>query len=229
MIPVYEENTRGRDFIIGDLHGHVSLLCEKMNRKGFNPFCDRLFSVGDLVDRGPESEGVLELLNQPWFHPVMGNHEQCAIDYACGRMESRYYVSIGGAWLMGKTFAEKMDYALAFQAMPLALEIEIGGGRRIGVVHADCPFDDWDTFRKSQEPDSERSILQQDAIRNMALWNRGRIEALRDGGVAGIHAVIVGHTPQREVTSLGNVFYVDTGCGHPWGKLTMKCLKKMFP
>jgi serine/threonine protein phosphatase 1 len=110
--------------------------------------------------------------------------------------------------------------------MPLALEIEIGGGRRVGVVHACCPFAHWDEFRRSQDPARNGHIhtLQLQAIRNTAQWSRDE----RMEPVEGIHAVIVGHTPKPQMTSLGNVYYVDTGCGKG-GKLTMKNLKKLFP
>jgi len=228
MIPVYPENTIGRDFIIGDLHGQVHLLREKMAAKRFDVGCDRLFATGDLVDRGKDSEGAVELVNEPWFFSVMGNHDYCAIDFATGRLKDlQWYAGIGGAWMIGKTQTERMDIALTLLQLPIALEIEIGGGRRVGVVHADCPFDDWDLFRKSQVPDANRSILQEAAIHNAALWSRGRRENMRDDAVTGIHAVIVGHTPVERVTSLGNVFYVDTGCGRSDGKLTMKNLKKL--
>lgn len=229
MIPVYPENTRGRDFVIGDLHGHVTKLREKMASKGFDPSVDRLFAVGDLVDRGPESEAVLGLLDEPWFHSVLGNHDYAAIEYAHGRQkDSGWYAGIGGAWMIGKTRDEQMKYADAFEALPLALEIDVGGGRRVGLVHADCPFDDWSDFSRALWNWGKLERLHQKAIKDCALWNRERIEYLRDDGVKGIHAVIVGHTPQERVTSLGNVFYVDTGCGKG-GKLTMKNLKKLFP
>ena len=71
----HEANTRGRDFIVGDLHGCVDYLNTLMRHAGFDPSSDRLFSVGDLVDRGPDSPGALELLEQPSFYPVMGNHD----------------------------------------------------------------------------------------------------------------------------------------------------------
>jgi serine/threonine protein phosphatase 1 len=228
MIPVYPENKIGRDFIIGDLHGQVHLLREKMAEKRFDVGCDRLFATGDLVDRGKDSEGAVELLNEPWFFSVMGNHDDCAIQFATGQIKDLgWYAGIGGAWMIGHTRDERLGYAIMLQTLPIALEIEIGDGRRVGVVHADCPFDDWEKFRASQVPDASRSILQETAIRNTALWSRGRREAMRDDDVSGIHAVIVGHTPVERVTSLGNVFYVDTGCGKSSGRLTMKRIKKL--
>lgn len=68
-------NNIGRDFIIGDLHGYYSLLMDGLKKLKFDFNKDRLFSVGDLVDRGPEPIECLNLLKEDWFYPVMGNHE----------------------------------------------------------------------------------------------------------------------------------------------------------
>lgn len=68
-------NNIGRDFIIGDLHGYYSLLMTGLKKVDFDFSKDRLFSVGDLVDRGPEPLECLNLLKEKWFYPVMGNHE----------------------------------------------------------------------------------------------------------------------------------------------------------
>ncbi|MBU2732451.1 metallophosphoesterase [Acidithiobacillus ferridurans] len=68
-------NLQGRDFIVGDLHGHPDVLYRLMDQVGFDYDTDRLFSVGDLVDRGPNSAGALELLDAPWLYPVLGNHD----------------------------------------------------------------------------------------------------------------------------------------------------------
>ncbi|WP_123103499.1 metallophosphoesterase [Acidithiobacillus sulfuriphilus] len=68
-------NLQGRDFIVGDLHGHPDVLRRLMDHVAFDYDLDRLFSVGDLVDRGPNSAGALDLLEAPWFYPVLGNHD----------------------------------------------------------------------------------------------------------------------------------------------------------
>jgi serine/threonine protein phosphatase 1 len=70
-------NSQGRDFVIGDLHGCLDQLQDKLNSASFEPERgDRLFAVGDLVDRGPDSLGCLKLLQEPWFFSVLGNHDQ---------------------------------------------------------------------------------------------------------------------------------------------------------
>jgi len=63
-----------RTLIIGDIHGcyhELQLLLEK-----FNPNeSDRIFSVGDVINRGPESKKCIELLKEMDVKTVMGNHE----------------------------------------------------------------------------------------------------------------------------------------------------------
>lgn len=92
-------NTAGRDFAVGDIHGHFTRLQAALNAAGFDPAVDRLFSVGDLVDRGPESEDVIRWLNKPWFHPVRGNHD----DYVCryDSCDQENWLYNGGAWFLG--------------------------------------------------------------------------------------------------------------------------------
>ncbi|MGH8462894.1 MAG: metallophosphoesterase, partial [Pseudomonas sp.] len=50
----FAANHQGRDYAVGDIHGHFQRVWAQLMRAGFDPKVDRLFSVGDLVDRGPE-------------------------------------------------------------------------------------------------------------------------------------------------------------------------------
>ena len=54
-------NQAGRDLVVGDVHGCFRTLARALSQLEFDPSCDRLFGVGDLVDRGPHSEGRLDL------------------------------------------------------------------------------------------------------------------------------------------------------------------------
>src|SRR3546814_4769251 len=80
----FPPNKKGRDFVVGDIHGHFKLLTAALNNLDFNPELDRIFSVGDLIDRGPDSIDILKWLEKPWFHAVRGNHEQMLIDCISG-------------------------------------------------------------------------------------------------------------------------------------------------
>ena len=120
----FEKNTRGRDLIIGDIHGHFTRAKEALDAVGFNPEAgDRLFSVGDLVDRGPESDQALEWLAKPWFHAVAGNHEDFAIRWPQGNMQAGHYVQNGGAWNVSNPPDAQAEFAAAFAALPPDLSV----------------------------------------------------------------------------------------------------------
>ena len=53
LVQRFTQNTRGRDFVVGDLHGCFDHLRVMLEHIQFNRVTDRLFCVGDLVDRGP--------------------------------------------------------------------------------------------------------------------------------------------------------------------------------
>ncbi|MGQ7089991.1 metallophosphoesterase, partial [Escherichia coli] len=57
-------------WVVGDIHGEYQLLQSRLHQLSFFPETDLLISVGDNIDRGPESLDVLRLLNQPWFISV---------------------------------------------------------------------------------------------------------------------------------------------------------------
>jgi hypothetical protein len=75
FIQTVPANVDGRDFVVGDLHGCFDELAKLMTYVKFDPKRDRLFSTGDLIDRGPRSNDCLALLKKSWFYPVLGNHE----------------------------------------------------------------------------------------------------------------------------------------------------------
>jgi len=104
-------NTRGTDYVIGDLHGCFSLLERLLDEVRFDKSRDRLFSVGDLIDRGPESLRCLQLLAEPWFYAVQGNHENMMLNFflpylTSGKLEQlgMSMVPVFGLWRrLGRT------------------------------------------------------------------------------------------------------------------------------
>ena len=199
----FQANTTGRDFVVGDVHGEFDKLTAEMDRIRFDPAQDRMFSVGDLVDRGPQSRDAVNWLAQPWFHSVRGNHEDMAIQYACGRWPDSNYRMNGGGWMLDLPASTQQAIAQAFLTLPLVIEIQTSAGL-IGIVHAEPAGLDWNDFLarlKDSDPHAEQT----------ALWSRARISKGDRMDVQGVHAVYVGHTPQERAKSLGNVHYIDTG------------------
>lgn len=201
----FAANTAGRDFAVGDIHGHFSRLQAALDTVAFDPAVDRLFSVGDLVDRGPECRDVLEWLAKPWFHPVRGNHD----DYVCrfDTCDVENWVYNGGSWFAGLAWDEQREFAAQFRELPIAIEIETTEGL-IGIVHADCPFESWDELRRELEtPESAKRLK---LAQNSCMWSRTRIQDGATNGVNGLRALVVGHTPLRQPVALGNVHHIDT-------------------
>lgn len=204
MISRFERNTAGRDLIVGDVHGCFTKLSAALDEVGFDRSRDRLFSVGDLVDRGPESKDVLAWLAEPWFHAVMGNHEQMAVMFHVGDCDARLYGMNGGHWFIGMTPDERFDYASAFFDLPIAIEIETESGL-VGIVHAACDHASWQDMRAGLEGENR------DSVSSNMVWGRDRANGRDFGPVDGVRAVVVGHTPMDNFTSLDNVLFIDTG------------------
>jgi bis(5'-nucleosyl)-tetraphosphatase (symmetrical) len=64
-------------YLVGDIQGCYAELDTLLARVAFNPRFDRLWAVGDLVARGPDSLAVLQLFQQlgPAAATVLGNHD----------------------------------------------------------------------------------------------------------------------------------------------------------
>ena len=210
LVRRFETNTVGRDLIVGDIHGCFTKLRQALDEVCFSPETgDRLFSVGDLVDRGPESPLAVEWLQQPWFHAVQGNHEDMAIRWPNGNMDPGNYTANGGGWNVSNSPEACRALSECFAMLPVAMELKTATGL-LGIVHADCPFGAWQDFIASLE-DATLSKSMLGAIVDAAQWSRERIASTTQDDVSGVRAVVVGHTPMQRFTSLGNVLNIDTG------------------
>lgn len=201
MIKYFEKNKLGRDFFVGDIHGCFYKLQDAMNAANFNEKTDRIFSVGDLVDRGLESIKAIEWIEKPFFHAVQGNHEDMAIRFPYGNMDTYNYSRNGGDWMINIAPDKQMSVSAALSELPYMLEIDTDYGK-IGVIHAEAVDNDW--LRT-------KSTMDKKASREQMLWGREKIQSQDAKYVSGIDYLMVGHTPLQQPTRLGNVFYIDTG------------------
>ena len=210
---------KGRIFFTTDLHGHFDLLHEKLREVAFDSTKDILITGGDNADRGPDSQHVLDYLNEPWFYSVKGNHEQLLIE-ACEEgwsgASSRCLYQNGGEWVFdmldaGKHIDIKAIYE-SFKSLPLAIELilpteTVGVTETVGIIHAQCPYNNWTEFKDAKEQDL---VWNAEAT---AQWARTNYDYRLELHIEGVDRLLVGHSPTRsgKVEILGNTWYSDIG------------------
>ena len=98
-----------RTFVFGDVHG-----CYQMLITLLDAICpthnDTLIFLGDLIDRGIDSKGVIDTI---WAYEqqchvicIMGNHEQMLLDAYCDAYYLKFWLQFGGdttLWSFQKT------------------------------------------------------------------------------------------------------------------------------
>ncbi len=218
----FNKNPQGRDFVVGDLHGMFSLLESQLESLDFDSKVDRVFSVGDLVDRGPESYRVLEFLDKPWFHAIKGNHEMMLIEAKHKKTHYRSWIkNNGGDWWEDIDPTTQAEIRERFIELPAAFEIACDLGS-IGVVHADVPVGlSWQEIVHSIHFDEE--------VRDYLAWSRNRHKYIELTGetveVDGIDLVVIGHNLVTTPRHIKNLFYIDTGAyryqDEEYGRLTL--------
>ena len=146
----YSVNSLGVDYICADIHGHFSILDSLLRKVGFDASKDRLFSLGDLIDRGDESEKALRYLQYPWFHAILGNHELMLMKaYESDDPQVyEWWYYWGGDWAESLSKAQLKPYYDAFKRLPVAIELSLRDQRKVGLVHAQLPSPlSWDTVQ----------------------------------------------------------------------------------
>jgi hypothetical protein len=120
-----------RTIIIGDVHGCREEAEELLDRVG--PTADdRLVFAGDLVARGPDSLGVLELVRRIGALAIRGNHEDRILAWNRAQKNGTVPPLLGRSHidLVGRLAESDWDLMASW---PLWLDFEVQGLR---VVHA---------------------------------------------------------------------------------------------
>lgn len=245
-------NAPTKVMFIGDVHGHYSkvmqlitqlepdwfpeeinlasvedvierfrILMNLEEHADFEPTTNFVF-VGDLIDRGPQSFEMLQLMagvsnknecgyshHNQLLNSVWGNHEE--IMYRALGGEPEYmdcWLRNGGSWFTDLSKKDRRTAELAIEKLHetcgdvINLQFFPEGGevasKFVGVVHAECPTENWVKF------------LSRRGCRQDALWGRDNINNRRGfTTIKNIDLVISGHTPRKEVVSIDNQRWIN--------------------
>ena len=192
-------------YAIGDIHGSLESLERLLDKITPDLTEDRLLFVGDYIDRGPRSKGVVDyiirLKNQAPPGQIIclkGNHEAMFLDFLAGGPAEMFLFNGGRATLedyWGEDWVDEdresltlqLDHARYYQDLQNYYEtpdyIFVHGGLKPGVPLAE-------------------------QVENDLLWIRGEfITSQEDFG----RRVIFGHTPFKQPLLLPNKIGIDTG------------------
>ena len=150
-----EPNFKGKDYVIGDLHGCYDIFQNLLRNIHFDLTVDRIISVGDLIDRGPDSLKCLSLLKEPWFHSVLSNHEQMMLERSDNDPLGYFWFKNGGDWgreaindlemFLSKGIIPREDSSMLFSLIPLVeklpylITVNTKSGKKFHVLHAEMP------------------------------------------------------------------------------------------
>lgn len=215
-----------RAYAIGDVHGRLDLLDQLMaaidaDTAARGPAETHLVFLGDLIDRGANSAGVVERVRllaatRPNVTVLAGNHEEVFLRVLGGDAKSlRFFTRIGGhetilSYGVDRSAYDRADYAelhdLVAERVPIE-HVAFLKGMREWVTIGDYLF-----VHAGIRPGI--AIEEQDPTD--LRWIRGDFLGSRvDHGVVVVH----GHTPMESVDWQDNRIGIDTGAWET-GRLT---------
>ncbi len=196
-----------RTIAIGDVHGCSTALAALIDAFAPGPE-DVVVSLGDYIDRGPDSRGVLDRLidlrTRCRLIPLLGNHDQLLLDVRAGRYPLQWLLDIGGVSTLN-SYGPGLDLSLIPEGHYEFLEGCLDSYETDTHIFVHANYDPY-------LPMDEQPV-------SLLRW-----ESLRDTTPGPHHSgktVIVGHTSQRsgEILDLGHLVCIDTFC-HGGGWLT---------
>jgi bis(5'-nucleosyl)-tetraphosphatase (symmetrical) len=142
-------------YAIGDVQGCLASLQALLEKIHFNPEQDQLWLVGDLVNRGPDSLGVLRFVKQLGDRAitVLGNHDLHLLAVAHGLRADKHHD------LTAILHAEDSDELLHWLRHRPLLHHDIDSG--FTLIHAGLP-PQWDLATAQQCAQELETVLRDD-------------------------------------------------------------------
>lgn len=208
-----------RVYAIGDIHGRLDLLdallmtiAEDDRMRGAGVETHYIF-LGDLIDRGPESRGVVERLldlskTVANVRFLMGNHEQVFLRAVAGDARSlRFLAKIGGRETLLSYGIDERDYkGLDFEALARRLAETVPASH----VEFLSAFEDWIEFGDYLfvHAGIRPGLAIEEQEQSDLCWIRDDFLMHRDSFG---HIVVHGHSITEDIDVRSNRIGIDTG------------------
>ena len=93
--PYIPKNKKGRRFVVSDIHGCLATFKALLTEKIKLTKDDQLILLGDYINRGPDSLGVLDLIIQLekdgfQIYPLIGNHETMYLEQPGAKISDQH-------------------------------------------------------------------------------------------------------------------------------------------
>jgi diadenosine tetraphosphatase ApaH/serine/threonine PP2A family protein phosphatase len=192
-----------RSIVIGDIHGCYEEL-EDLLRAAQATAEDRIFSVGDLVTKGPASREVLEFFcDSRNTQAVLGNHEYALLRYYKGEAVDLEPAQSRAIAELGDAFDSLMNWVSGLpHYLDLGSHMVVHAGIRPGLTIEEQTVEDLTELRTLDGPNPRSRIG--------TPW----FERYEDAKV-----VIFGHWVFATPLVRNNAMGIDTGCVYG-GRLT---------
>lgn len=215
-----------RAYAIGDVHGCLFLLEELLaaieeDNRARGPAKTFVVFLGDLVDRGPETRGVLERLSTwaPDFaRPVflMGNHEEFFLDVLDGDADGVANWLVHGGRECAASYGISDGWMLNASTQGIAQEMY----RRVPPAHAAFVRGFGDSFRFGDYLFVHAGIrpgraLEDQVPKDLRWIREGFLDDRSDHGVVVVHGHTIVDAPEERPNRIG----IDTGA-YEGGALT---------
>lgn len=206
-------------YVVGDVHGCYNQLVGKLRVMQFDKQQDLLVSVGDLVDRGPDSMSCLQLLYEPWFECVYANHESMMVNSLLENIDISLWYINGGNWYHQLDYDEARLVELICKEkigtwdkaiLPFVIILNHEDGSCDAVVHAEFP---WKSKVQMEEDMSRQNSILTERQKTNLTWARTRWTNKDTTPIEGFKTVYVGHSIVHTPRWLGNVRMIDIGAG----------------
>ncbi len=191
---------------IGDVHGCAKTLRALLGR--LDPQKDtHLVFVGDYIDRGPDSKGVIDLL--------IDLRARCRCTFLRGNHEAMMLAYLDGVDINGSPAGDLWSINGGKQTLGSYLRPD--GQVAIPPAHVDflrqtelyADHDDFFFVHAGLLPHLTVAANMDEDDENVYLWERSHLSA---GKLAWEKPVVCGHTPHSDPINREQLLMIDTGC-----------------